>query len=159
MPDVIFEDFTIQVKAELNDRLIRALETAAATIERSAKRNTRVGRGGGSGTKGKWKHFVDPAALAAYIGNTEENAIWEEFGTGEYALNDGRQTPWYVSVEGYTGKKRPTFNGKVVIVYGKNGVAFYKTNGKKPSRALYKAFEAKKKTVEKIFHDELGGMK
>lgn len=47
-------------------------------------------------------------------------------------------------MEGYLGSKRPTFNGKVVIVYGRNGKAYYKTNGKKPVRPLENA----KTTVE-----------
>lgn len=156
MPDVIFEDFTIKVKAELNERTLIALEEAAATLLKGVQDNSRNDTGE---TRRSWKKHVDPNELAAYIGNTEENALWEEFGTGEYALSGGRKTPWYVPVATYTGHKKPTYQGKVVIVYGKDGVAFYKTDGKKPSRALYKAFEKKKKTVEKIFQDELGGMK
>ena len=50
-------------------------------------------------------------------------------------------TPWYVPVEGFTGKKKPTFNGKVVIVHGKDGRAYYKTNGKKPRRMLQRAYD------------------
>ena len=36
------------------------------------------------------------------------------------------------------GSKRPTFNGKVVIVYGKNGKAYYKTNGKETCSSLWR---------------------
>ena len=81
-------------------------------------------------------------------------------GTGEWAVNhDGRKTPWYIPVDSYKGKKKPTFNGKVVIVYGKNGKAFYKTNGKKPHHTLLKAFDDKKtqiiKRAEQIFSNKL----
>ena len=103
---------------------------------------------------------VDESKGEAAIGSTVENAIWEEFGTGDYALEKRRNTPWYVPVDGYVGKKRPSYNGKVVIVYGKNGKAFYKTNGKKPRRMLHNAFETKRsaivKEAERIIKSEMG---
>lgn len=38
---------------------------------------------------------MDESAQVATVGNPLQNAIWEEFGTGEYALEgDGRKTPW-----------------------------------------------------------------
>ena len=45
-------------------------------------------------------------------------------------------------------KRKPTYNGKVVIVHGKNGVDFYKTNGKRGTRALFNAFNSLKGPVQ-----------
>ena len=58
-------------------------------------------------------------------------------------------TPWYIPVDGYTGHRKPTFNGKVVIVYGKGGKAFYKTNGKKPMRPLENAKTSSEKKIQR----------
>ena len=87
-----------------------------------------------------------------------ENALWEELGTGEFAVNgDGHKGAWYVPVDRVDGKKKPTFNGKVEIVYGKDGQAFYKTNGKKPTRAMTKAFQSKKSWALKLAEEIFGG--
>ena len=41
------------------------------------------------------------------------------------------------------------------VVYGKNGKKFYYTNGKPPSRALYKAWEQNKSKVQEHIGDVL----
>lgn len=64
---------------------------------------------------------------------------------------NGRKGAWYVPVDTYTGSKKPTYNGKVVIVYGKNGKKFYKTNGKTPNRPLDNAFKSLKTKLIKRF--------
>ena len=108
--------------------------------------------------KNGWKHYLEAQEGNAYVGNEKENALWEEFGTGEYAVNhDGRNTPWYVPVWKVTGKKKPTFNGKVEIVH-LDGNAYYKTNGKKPSRAFTKAFETVKPIAKKRAEEIFGGL-
>lgn len=151
-----FEDNSIKIKEMLEEAAIAYLHEASGEIESQAKRNSRVGQGQ---TKGAWDYSVNEDSLESQVGSPLENAIWEEFGTGEYALEkNGRKTPWYVPVEGYNGKKKPTYKGKVVIVYGKDGTAFYKTNGKKPNRALWNAFQTLKpkliKRAESIFKDK-----
>lgn len=155
---VELKDNSIKVKAALNDAIINWLHQAAEVIESQAKQNTVVGAT--TDTENEWGFAVDESKGEAIIGNKIENAIWEEFGTGDYALEKRRNTPWYVPVDGYVGKKRPSYNGKVVIVYGKNGKAFYKTNGKKPRRMLHNAFETKRsaivKEAERIIKAEMG---
>ena len=157
MANVQFNDNSIQIKQEINQKSLAWLEEVSSELESQVKRNTRTDTGD---TKQFWQHYIDEQQGEAYIGNELENALWEEFGTGEYAVNgDGRKTPWYVPVEKVLGHKKPTYNGKVEIVYGKNGMAYYKTDGKKPNRALTKAFENVKakalKRAETIFK-ELG---
>ena len=148
---------SIAVKKALDNAAIAWLHDASHLIESQAKQNTKVDT---EQLKGSWQSIVDEQEGIATIGSPLENAIWEEFGTGEYALNgDGRKSAWYVDADKIHGKKRPSFNGKVVKVYGKNGKVYYKTNGKKPRRALFKAFETKKtaviKRAEEIFKSEV----
>ena len=141
--NIKFTDNSIEVTEHINKGLRKSLREVAAEIVRQAKINSRVSTGE---TRKKYSYRTQETVngFVAYIGSNYKNAIWEEFGTGEYALKGGRKTPWYVPVERVSGKKKPTFQGKVVVVYGKDGQAFYKTDGKKPSRALFRAFEENK---------------
>ena len=156
MGNIKFTDYSAEIKSEINKKGLNWLEAIAAEIESQAIKNTKSDTGN---TKKHWTHYLDEKQGEATIGNDLINAVYEEFGTGEYAVNkDGRKTPWYVPVEGYTGKKKPTFNGKVEIVHNKQGVAFYKTNGKKPTRAFTKAFETVKPKAEKKAEEIFGGI-
>lgn len=133
--DVEFHNFTVQVKAAIDDRINIALEECAGELESQAKRNSRVDTGK---TKNSFRHHVDEQAHEATIGSPDENAIWEEFGTGEHALNgDGRKGGWYYEdAEG---------NGHF-------------THGKKPSRAFWKAFTSLKSKIIKHIQDALKGL-
>ena len=97
------------------------------------KRNTRVDT---SKTKNSFRHTVDDDAHIAYIGSDEENAIWEELGTGEHALQgNGRKGGWfYVDAKG---------DGHF-------------TRGKKPSRAFWHAYTNMKKKIENRIKEKLG---
>lgn len=135
MANVEFKDFTIQVKQALDDRINAALEEAAGELESQVKRNTRVDTGR---TKNSFQHKVVDSEHTAYIGSNYENAIWEEFGTGEYALEgNGRKGGWtYVDEKG---------DGHF-------------TRGKKPSRAFYKAYTSLKNKIIKHIQDSLKGL-
>lgn len=126
MASVQFIDNTIEVIGAIKDAALVFLEEAAGELESQAMRNTRVDTGQ---TKGAWSHKVEESALQAIVGNPLENAIWEEFGTGEYAVNgNGRKTPWrYQDVRGN----------------------WHTTTGKRPSRAFEKAkAEAEPKIIQ-----------
>ena len=99
MASVQFIDNTIEVIGAIKDAALMFLEESAGELESQAMRNTRVDTGQ---TKGAWSHKIEESALQAIVGNPLENAIWEEFGTGEYAVNgNGRKTPWrYQDVRG-----------------------------------------------------------
>lgn len=133
--NVEFKDYSIQVKAAINNELIAALHEASNEIVSQTARNTRVDTGQ---LKGSWTYVVDESKLEASIGSPLENAIWEEFGTGVYALNgDGRKTPWQ-----YQDK-----NGNWVVTVGKKG-----------TRAFYKAFTSLKSAIQKLFQDKMKGL-
>lgn len=115
------------------------LEETSGELEAVTKRNSVSASGQ---TAGSWKHEVMSGGKEAVVGSSHENAIWEEYGTGEYAAEGGgRSGPWYVPVEAVGSGKKPSYHGKVIIVYGKGGQAFYKTNGKKPRMMLHDAWD------------------
>ena len=92
MSDVEFYDFSIDVSAAATDIAFAFLEEAAGEVEAQARRNSHVDTGQ---LKGSWTHTVDETKDEAQIGSPLENAIWEEFGTGEYAAKgDGRKGGW-----------------------------------------------------------------
>lgn len=135
MANFKFHDYSIEVKEAMDKAIFAALEEGAAEIESAAKKNSRVDTGQ---TKNSFQHKVVESEKAAYIGSNYENAIWEEFGTGEYALKgNGRKGGW-------------------VYVDDKGKGHF--THGKKPSRAFYKAYESNKGAVKTILENALKGL-
>lgn len=115
------EDNSIAIKALLDEAAVAFLYEAAAEIESQVKDNTRVDTGD---TRASWSYIIDEDEGEATIGSMMENAIWEEFGTGEYAINgNGRKGGWF-----YKDSK---------------GEGHF-TRGKKPTRALQNAFTSKK---------------
>lgn len=122
---VVFKDFTKIVLDKIHTTGEQFLEEVGGEVEAQTKRNTKVDTGK---TKGSWEHRVDTGKMEVQVGSRYQNALWEEFGTGIYALNgDGRKTKWV-----YKSPK----DGK-----------FYATVGKKPRRALYRAYESKKNAI------------
>lgn len=121
---VEFQDFSIRVTEALEECAVQFLEEASSEIESQAKRNSRVKSGK---LKGSWNHQVDEGAKEAKVGSPEQNAIWEELGTGEYAVNgDGRKGGWrYQDADG----------------------EWHFTKGKSPNRTLQRAFESKKSKI------------
>lgn len=89
---VELRDYTIQVKNAMGDALRAFLEEAGGELEGKAAENTRVDTGS---LKGDWTYEVDQNGRKVTVGNPQENAIWEEFGTGEHAEGgDGRKGGW-----------------------------------------------------------------
>ena len=121
---VIFRDYSRIVIEKINECGVKFLEEASGELEAQVKRNTKVDTGK---TKGSWEHVVHEYKLEAEIGSRYKNALWEEFGTGIYALNgNGRKTKWVYK----------TPDGK-----------YHTTVGKKPRRALYNAYNTKKNQI------------
>lgn len=140
------KNYLPEIKDKIDKAALEWLEEASGEIESEVKRNSAVGQAGAP-TKNSWTHQVDTGKAEAVVGSPLENAIWEEYGTGEHAAEgNGRSTPWYVPVEAVTGYKKPSYNGKVIVVYGKNGRKYYKTNGKEPKKTFQNALD---KTVPK----------
>ena len=140
MADIKLFDYTIEVQEALAECAYRALEEASGELESQVKRNTAVDTGQ---TKNSWTHRVAGSMMAgeykATIGSSVENAIWEEFGTGEYALNgDGRKGGWFYVDEKGDG---------------------HFTHGKHPRRPFYKAYTSlKNKLIRRMQDIFKGGM-
>lgn len=133
-----FEDYRVQVKAVLEEASVSFLHEAAGELQARTRRNSRVQTGQ---TKGSYDYKVDEADLTATIGSNLENAIYEEFGTGEYALHgDGRKGGW---------------------VYRDAKGNYWHTKGKTPNRPLHNAFTAlKNKLIRRygeILKSKIGG--
>lgn len=132
---VEFHDFTVKVQGAIGDEINAKLEEVAGEVESAAKRNTRVAS---SQTKNNWQHYVNDETHTATIGNPLENAIWEEFGTGEHALKgNGRKGGW--SYKDDEGK-------------------WHHTYGKKPSRAFDKAYNGLKNKIINYLQNSLKGL-
>lgn len=132
---VKFHNYTIKVIDAMEDEINAVLEECAGEMESQVKRNTRVAT---SKTKNSFRHEVDDAKHEAVIGSAEENAIWEEFGTGEHALKgNGRKGGWFYKDEEGKG---------------------HFTRGKKPSRAFWHAFQSLKKPIQNRIQEALKGL-
>lgn len=155
-----FKDFSITVTTALQNAVTGCLHEAAGEIvSQTAKNSSEHVRTGQ--TKGSWNYVVDSEKGEAKIGSPLENAVWEEFGTGEYALNgDGRSGGWWVKVGMGANEMSPdvaaSYKWEDVKKDKDGNITFVFTRGKKPSRALQRAFDEKKETVKKLIED---GMK
>ena len=158
-----FKDNSIEVKNRLNNMCIAWLYEAAGELTSQTQRNSKVDSGQ---TKGAWKYVVDDSKQTATIGNPLENAIYEEFGTGEYALNGGGRKGWWVYVEGNATHSRSQHQytedeaRKVVAFLRSKGLKAHMTKGKHPRRMLHKAHTALKKPIQQALENKLKeGMK
>ena len=132
---VKFDDYTIQVQGAMDDAINAVLEECAGEVESQVKRNSRVRT---SKTKNSFRHKVDDSSHTAVIGSDYENAIWEEFGTGEYALKgNGRKGGWFYEDEKGDG---------------------HFTYGKTPSRAFWNAYTALKSKIVNHIQNSLKGL-
>lgn len=157
-----FEDYSAKVKDAMDDAIIAFLYEAGGELESQSRRNSAVGKVGGGQTKGSYSYKVDEGKGEVRVGSPLENAIWEEFGTGEHALHgDGRKGGWYIPIGsgGISEAVVEAYGFKVVE--GKHDKKFAFTRGKKPKRPMFKAFEAKKnkliKRFAQILQNKIGG--
>lgn len=112
-----FEDFNNQVDNAFDSAVKAFLYEVGGEVTSQTKKRTRVDTGQ---TKSAWDYVVDESEEKVIIGNPLENAIWEEFGTGDYAINgDGRKGGWrYQDVRGkwhYTRGKKPRKSFRLAI--------------------------------------------
>lgn len=138
MDKVKFTDYSVEVKKKLNEKALIFLEESKDILASQSARNSP------RKTSALAQSFLndsvaDDKSFTAYIGSTLEYAIWQEFGTGEYALEgNGRKGGWCY--------KDPS-DGKIKF-----------TRGTRPKRMLYNAYQHKKSAVieraEEFFKDD-----
>lgn len=151
MSEVEFENNILKVKAALDKTAERFLEEAGRVIESQAIQNTQKGET--RHTSQSWGYVVNSSKKEVTIGNTKENAIWEEYGTGEYAL-EPKRSGWWVYVKGERSKTDEITKRyseaeakKIVAILRKKGLEAYCTKGKRPRRMLHNAFHTKKSSL------------
>ena len=133
---IVFEDFSGEITKKMESIVDNWLEEASLELAAQTAQRTRRGTGE---TADKWTNLVDTGKHTAYVGNPLENAIWEEYGTGEFAFNgDGRRGGW--------------------VYYDERKGKYYHTYGKKPTRALHHAFLANEEPLKEAIKYKLRSM-
>lgn len=162
--EVQFFDYSVKVKSALREKSIQFLEEIGGEIRSQAQRNSRRDT---SKTAGSYKKKLDAGGLAVHIGSDYWNAIYEEFGTGEHAINhNGRKGYWVFVKNGGKisapkgGRKIYTKDQarKAVAILRKKGLDAYYTSGKKPNRPLFRAFETVTPKAQKYAEKFFGGL-
>ena len=164
---VEFHDYSFEVKGAMDDRINGVLAECAGLIISQTKRNSRVSGEAGSRTKNSWEYKVDEDSHTAYMGSNYENAIWEEFGTGEHAIPEGGggRKGYWVFVKGSDGKTSRSGKSyslkeakRVMAIMRSKGLEAYYTNGKKPSRAFWKAYTSLRGVIMKRINNSFKGL-
>lgn len=137
---IVFKSNVEACKDAIEEQVLNFLTEVGGEIQGQAVRNSRVDTGQ---LRSSWDYKVKGNSV--FIGSPLENAIWEEFGTGIYAEDTngaasgrGRQTPWI-----YTDSKGNT--------------RF--TRGKTANHTLQRAYDMKKKNIDKYAKSTFGGIK
>lgn len=150
---VEFTDNSVQVKADLNKALVAFLREASAEVKTQAERYTPTGS---AQLKRSWDTVVDQGKMQAIIGNTLEYAIYQELGTGEYALEGkGRKGYWVYVKDSDTGKMSKSSKSytlaearRIMAMLRADGLEAYYTKGTRPKRMLYKSFKMFKPKIQ-----------
>lgn len=144
---VEFKDFSMQVKAALEEKAIQFLHEASGEMVAQVARNIDTAKANDTGQlKNSFTFKIDEGKLKATIGSPLENAIWTEFGTGEYALKgNGRKGGWYVPSEKLSSKAKSKMQKRIV-----KGKEYYFTRGKKPVRMFHNAYNTMKPKIIKM---------
>lgn len=92
MANVKFDDFSMQVKSAIEDAVMQYLHEASGELVSQTANSSPVDTGE---LKNSWNYNIDEGEQESRVGSPIENAIWNEYGTGEYALEgDGRKDGW-----------------------------------------------------------------
>lgn len=130
-----FEDKSKEVKGQLRQTNEVAMKAVLLMIEAQAKGLARVDSGE---MRDKIDHKIEGkgSKVTGKVGSPNEHAIYNEFGTGEFAENGaGRKGGWvYKAPDGY----------------------FYFTYGMKPRPFLRPAFRRNKQNIKTILGKEYG---
>lgn len=132
--NIEYTNNSMRVKTVLSDGISAFLYQAGGELQAQTIRNSRVDTGQ---TKGSYQYRVQESSREStvYIGSNLENAIWEEFGTGEYALKgDGRRGGW---------------------IYKDAKGSWHRTKGKTPKRPLYNAFNTLRDSLKRLLEEIL----
>lgn len=161
---VEFHDYSVQVKTNLKNAAVSFLHEAAGEIEAQTKRNVPPGHWYAQ-QKNAWTNVVDSGKLEATIGNPMQEALWTEYGTGEYAINGDGRKGWWIYVPG-SGSSDTNGGGYYSFEQAKRGMAIMRsqgidahiTKGQRAKRPLFKAFESCKGAIQRIAESIFAGV-
>lgn len=147
-----FKDYTLNVKAELNNTTLGWLRTWSHEIASQAQKNCKLDGEEGIRLRKSYRAEVNDSAGEALIGTPLESGYWEEFGTGEHAVDRSKsRSGWWVYTPGNPGPdgyKSTTYLSEaeaeaaalyIRTKYKKDAVA---TNGRDPQYTLQNAFKS-----------------
>lgn len=162
---VEFFDYRIEVKDALEDAVTAYLHEAAGELHAQTVRNTRQGwRYRDKTATSLWKSEVDEGEKMAKVGSPDEAGYWEEFGTGEYALNGDGRKGWWVYVPGSGdsprgGQKYYTKEEalQIMAMLRADGIDAHITDGNEPNRPLHRAFTSLKSPLIRRAEEVLKG--
>lgn len=163
--NVVFEDYRIDVKNAIKEKCIQLLYDAGnEVISQVTSRSVRkTGQTAGSYETSS----VDEGQMCIHVGSNYENAIWEEFGTGEFAENGDGRKGWWVFVEGQRGGG-PHGGGKsyatkdqakrAMAILRKKGLPAFYTRGKHARHPFRDGYNASKSKIIKRAEELFGGL-
>lgn len=158
------------VKAAMKEKIKAFLHEAGGEIRSKTAQNSRVDVGQ---TKNSYEYRIEENSTEqkVYIGSDLMNAVYEEFGTGEFALKNGKKGGWWIPVGSGEGKislktvkkykwvKYRYQNGAVskhLRQTQKRGalVAVF-TYGKKPNKPMQRAYDELKEPIKRRMQEVL----
>ena len=153
---VKFNDYSMNVKAELNDITRQWLHEASFEVQAHAQRNCKMDDEEGRRLRQSYKNVVDEDKGEAIVGSPRESVYWEEFGTGSHAAHgDGRKGWWVYIKNGETRSKtgatystREEAEEAAEFLRKVKNLDAYATNGRDPNYTLEKAFKQNKAKLE-----------
>ena len=155
---VEFHDFSIEVKAELNDTTKSWLHTWANEIASKAKDTVQMDGDQGVQLRKSYRADVDEGAGVAQIGTPLESGYWEEYGTGEYAVHGDGRKGWWVYKDGYQGNGGDVLTEAEAKAIAASDPSLHASNGREPSYTLEKAFTVTKPKAVADLETKLRGM-
>lgn len=161
---VQLKDYSIEVKAVLNNVTRVWLQDTAHEVESQAKRGCAMDGTEGARLSGSYQSKVDGAE--ALVGSPLESVYWEEFGTGSHAAHGDGRKGWWVYIEGGgNGTGGKTYGSQAEaeeaaeFIRKVHGKAAHATNGRDPNYTLEKAFKNTAPKAERRLEQMLkGGM-
>lgn len=129
--EVTFESNLTEAKSKMGNAQRAGVIASLETLERHVKYYSRAKSGG---TRDSYTHELqgdEGGELIGAVGSDMMNAIYEEYGTGEFAENgDGRKGGW--------------------VYYDEKEDEFYFTYGKAPNKPLRRAAQVSMEEIKNI---------
>lgn len=161
-----FNDYSINVKAVLNEVTKQWLHEASFEVQAHAQRNCKMQYDDEEGKqlRQSYRNIVDEEKGEAIVGSSRESVYWEEFGTGSHAAHgDGRKGWWVYVKDGETSNRQSaTYSSQqeaeeaAEFLRKVKHLDAYATNGREPSYTLENAFEKTKGKAQRRLAELLG---